>query len=487
MKVELRNIYKSFGPVRACDGLRVTFESGRIYGLLGENGAGKTTLMKILAGFLSLDAGEILIDGRLVRIQSPAQALDQGIGMLQQDPFDFPPFSVLDNFLLGRKAGWRIDRKRGSLRLKEQAEFLHFRFDPNALERTMTVGERQQLEIIGLLSSGIKVLILDEPTTGISASQKSSLFAGLRLLAGQGHIVILVSHKLEDIQDLCEQVIVLRRGNVAGEVRAPFDTDRLVQLMFGRLPDLHTGKKSCSGALVFELSNFCIEEHRICISNLSLSVRQGEVIGLAGTGGSGRRLFLQGCAGLRKLKEGKIRLCGTDLTGQGYLKFRSLGAAFVPAARLEEGMIRGLDLTEHFLLAGEKPPFIIDRIKARAQASSRIRAFNIIGTPETKVEALSGGNQQRVLLALLPDDSSLLLMEHPTRGLDIESAKWIWDKLITRCEQGTAILFISSDLDEIMERSDSILVFSGGRVSRIMKAEETNVQQLAEMIGGKGL
>jgi general nucleoside transport system ATP-binding protein len=487
MKVELRDIYKSFGAVRACDGLQVTFESGRIYGLLGENGAGKTTLMKILAGFLSLDAGEILMDGRPVRIQSPAQALDQGIGMLQQDPFDFPPFSVLDNFLLGRKAGWRINRKRGSLRLKEQAEFLHFRFDPNVLERAMTVGERQQLEIIGLLSSGIKVLILDEPTTGISASQKSSLFAGLQLLAGHGHIIILVSHKLEDIQELCEQVIVLRRGKVAGEVQAPFDTDRLVQLMFGRLPDLHLGEKSCSGALVFELSNFCIEEHRICISDLSLSVRQGEVIGLAGTGGSGRRLFLQGCAGLRKLKEGKIHLCGTDLTGQGYLKFRSLGAAYVPAARLEEGMIRGLDLTEHFLLAGGKPSFVIDRIKARAEASSRIRAFNIIGTPETRVEALSGGNQQRVLLALLPDDSSLLLLEHPTRGLDIESAKWIWDKLKTRCEQGAAILFISSDLDEIRERSDSILVFSGGRVSRMMKAEETNVQQLAEMIGGKGL
>ena len=176
MKVELRDIYKSFGPVRASDGLRVTFESGRIYGLLGENGAGKTTLMKILAGFLSLDSGEILIDGRPVRIKSPAQALDQGIGMLQQDPFDFLPFTVLDNFLLGRNAGWHINRKTAKLRLKEQAEFLHFHLDPNALERTLSVGERQQIEIIGLLASGVKVLILDEPTTGISASQKSSLF-----------------------------------------------------------------------------------------------------------------------------------------------------------------------------------------------------------------------------------------------------------------------------------------------------------------------
>ena len=276
MKVELRNIYKSFGPVRASDGLQVSFESGRIYGLLGETGAGKTTLMKILAGFLSLDSGEILIDSRPVQIKSPAQALDQGIGMLQQDPFDFLPFTVLDNFLLGRNAGWHVNRKTAILRLKEQAEFLHFHLDPNALERTLSVGERQQIEIIGLLASGVKVLILDEPTTGISASQKSSLFAGLRLLAGQGHIIILVSHKLEDIQDLCQpQVIVLRQGKVAGEVQAPFDTDRLVQLMFGRLPDFQTGRKRCSGALVLELSNFCLEEQRICISNLSLSVQAG--------------------------------------------------------------------------------------------------------------------------------------------------------------------------------------------------------------------
>ena len=487
MKVELRDIYKSFGPVQAVDGLGVTFEGGRIYGLLGENGAGKTTLMKILAGFLSLDAGEILIDGRPVRIKSPAQALDQGIGMLQQDPFDFLPFTVLDNFLLGRNAGWRINRKKAKLWLKEQAEFLHFHLDPNALERTLSVGERQQAEIIGLLASGVKVLILDEPTTGISASQKNSLFAGLRLLAGQGHIIILVSHKLEDIQDLCEQVIILRQGRVAGEVQAPFDTDQLVQLMFGRLPDMQTGRKGCSGALVLELSNFCLEEQRICISNLFLSVRQGEVIGLAGTGGSGRRLFLQGCAGLRKIREGKIRLCGTDLTGQGYQRFRSFGTAYVPAARLEEGMIRGLNLTEHFLLTEEDPAFVIDWAKSRARAASRIQAFNIIGTPETRVEALSGGNQQRALLALLPEHPSLLLMEHPTRGLDIDSAKWVWDKLMTRCEQGTAILFISSDLDEIMEHSDFILVFSGSQVSRLLKAEETNAQQLAEMIGGKGL
>jgi general nucleoside transport system ATP-binding protein len=487
MKVELKDIYKSFGAVRANDGLGVTFESGHIYGLLGENGAGKTTLMKILAGFLSLDAGEILIDGHPVHIQTPAQALDQGIGMLQQDPFDFLPFTVLDNFLLGRKTGRRINREKASLRLKEQAGFLHFNLDPDAMVRSLTIGERQQLEIIGLLASGVKVLILDEPTTGISASQKSSLFDGLRLLAGQGKIIILVSHKLEDIQELCDQVIILRQGKVAGEEQAPFDTYRLVQLMFGRLPDLRIGKKPGSGAVVLELSNFCIEEHRICISNLSLSVRQGEVVGLAGTGGSGRRLFLQGCAGLQKIREGKICLCGTDVTGQGYQRFRSLGTAYVPAARLEEGMIRGLDLTEHFLLAEKDPSFIIDRAKARARAYSRIEAFNIIGTPETRVEALSGGNQQRALLALLPDSLSVLLMEHPTRGLDIDSTGWIWDKLMTRCKQGTAILFISSDLDEIMVRSDYILVFSGSQFSRLMKAEETNAQQLAEMIGGKGL
>jgi ABC-type uncharacterized transport system ATPase subunit len=488
MRVELRHIYKSFGPIRASNGLGLTFESGHIYGLLGENGAGKTTLMKILAGFLSPDSGEILIDDRTVRIKSPADALKFGIGLLPQDPADFPPFNVLENFILGRGRAWRINHQEASLRLKSLADRCHFHLDPQARLRTLSIGERQQLEILGLLYSEVKVLILDEPTTGISLPQKNSLFSSLRLLAGQGRIIILVSHKLEDIQELCDRAVVLRWGELAGQEEAPLDTNRLLSLMFGRLPTPTRGlPKPSTGQAVMELSDFCVEEHRICLTNLSLTVHQNEVIGLAGTAGSGRRLFLQGCAGLRKLKEGRIRINGKDMTGQGYLRFRSSHVAFVPADRLESGLVRGLNLTEHLLLTEDHSPFIIDWPKAKGGAASRIKAFQILGTPDTKVESLSGGNQQRALLALLPDYCRLLLMEHPTRGLDQESARWVWGQLEKRCARGTAILFISNELDEILERSDFILVFSGGRVSPLLKREEVDSGKLAEMIGGKGL
>jgi general nucleoside transport system ATP-binding protein len=472
----------------ANNGLGLTFESGHIYGLLGENGAGKTTLMKILSGFLSPDSGEILINGRTVRIQSPADALKWGIGLLQQDPVDFPPFNVLENFILGRERSWRINRQEASLKLKSLAEGCHFHFDPQARLRTLSIGERQQLEILGLLASEVKVLILDEPTTGISPSQKTSLFSSLRLLAGQGRFIILVSHKLEDIQELCDRAVVLRRGELAGQEEAPLDPDRLLTLMFGRLPAPTRGlPKPSSGPAVMELSDFCVEEHRIGITHLSLTVHQREVIGLAGTAGSGRRLFLQACAGLRKIRGGRIRICGKDLTGQGYLKFRTFQVAYVPADRLESGLVRGLTLTEHLLLAQEDSSFIINWAKAKERTVSGLETFHILGTPDTKVESLSGGNQQRALLALLPDSPSLLLMEHPTRGLDLDSAQWVWERLQKGCARGTAILFISNDLQEILDHSNAILVFSGGRVSPLIKREEMNGQKLAEMIGGKGL
>jgi general nucleoside transport system ATP-binding protein len=487
MRVELRHISKSFGSLRANDDLNLTFEGGHIYGLLGENGAGKSTLMKILAGFLSRDGGEILLNDCPVRIGSPSDALQSGIGLLQQDPLDFLPFDVLDNFLLGRSRGFAKGSKKAALQLRDMAEAFQFTFDPRTRLQTLTIGERQQLEIVSLLASGVEVLILDEPTTGISSTQKQILFNNLRVLAGEGRLIILVSHKLEDIRELCSRVFVLRRGKVVGREEAPLDMDRLISLMFGRLPSPQTGRKHCAGAAVLELSGFSLAENRMAITPLNLTVHQGEVIGLAGTAGSGRRLLLRGCAGLQKPLKGRIRLKGSDLTGQGYGKFRSSGVAYVPADRLEKGLIGGLTLTEHFLLSAENPSFLIDWRRARQAAASRIETFHITGQPETPVESLSGGNQQRSLLALLPEAPALLLMEHPTRGLDWEAARWVWDRLQERCDRGAAILFVSSDLDEIAEHSDAFLVFSGGQVSPLIRSGEAKGRELAEMIAGMGL
>ncbi len=487
MRLELHGIHKYFGKVHANDGIHITVESGTIYGLLGENGAGKSTLMKVLSGFIRRDAGEILLDGRPVEFKSPAEAIHAGVGMLHQDPLDFPPLTVLDNMLLGREDGFLQNRAQSLADLKKYSQQFGFDIDPDAFVSSLTVGERQQLEIMRLLSLGAKILIFDEPTTGISLPQKVKLFETLRLLAQEGMTVIFVTHKLQDAEDLCAQVTVLRRGQVTGEVVRPFTAQQLVQLMFGQQLAASTRENIELGDLALALRDVAVADYRLRVPDINLFVRCGEVIGLAGIEGSGQRLLLRVCAGLDQPVAGEILLAGERMNRQPYRKFLERGVAYMPAGRLEEGLVPGLDLTEHFILAKRSKEFFINWNQAQEQAQQRIQQYNIRGTPSSRVEGLSGGNQQRALLSLLRPDLSLLLLEHPTRGLDIESTMWVWNQLLERRRRGTAIIFASADLDEIFEYSDRILVFSGGRVANALNAKETSVAQLGELIGGKGL
>ncbi len=486
MKVELNNIHKYFGAVHANDGINLTIESGTIQGILGENGAGKSTLMKILSGFFQADHGEICLDGKPVKIVSPSDAIKQGIGMLHQDPLDFPPMRVIDNLLIGQGGGIFPNRRAVSAEINQLQTKFGFNIDLEVYVDSLTVGERQQLEILRLLWLGARVLILDEPTTGISASQKDKLFETLRILAASGMSVIFVSHKLEDVEILCDRIAVFTRGKMVGEACPPYEIDRLVELMFGKVVTL--GEKThyeCED-ICLQLANISIEDARLQIRAANLNLHRGEVIGLAGMEGSGQRQFLRTCGGLIRPVAGEINLLGKELTGKTYPKFLNSGIAYVPASRLEEGLIPGLSLTEHFILSEEQDGFFINREKASSTTTGRIVDFNIKGTPVSKVESLSGGNQQRALLALLRTPVNLILVEHPTRGLDIESQIWIWKKLKDRCKDGTSIIFTSSDLEEILHYSDRILVFFGGKVSQPLKAANTSVEQLGQLIGGKG-
>jgi simple sugar transport system ATP-binding protein len=486
MKVELINIHKYFGPVHANDGINLTIESGTIQGILGENGAGKSTLMKILSGFIQADDGEILLDGKPVKIVSPSDAIKQGVGMLHQDPLDFPPMRVVDNLLIGQPGQIFPDRKKVIADINDLQKKFGFNIDPEVYVDTLTVGERQQLEILRLLWLGARILILDEPTTGISASQKEKLFEVLRILAKSGMTIIFVSHKLEDVEVLCDRIAVFTRGKMVGEMSPPFDIDGLVQMMFGKVVTLGEKTHFECDETCLELANVSIEDGRMQIQSVNIHVHRGEVIGLAGMEGSGQRQFLRTCGGLIRPVAGEINLGGRRLTGKPYRHFMSSGIAYVPASRLEEGLIQGLSLTEHFILAEEQDGFFINREKAAQVTNSRIADFNIKGTALSKVEALSGGNQQRALLALLRTPVNLILVEHPTRGLDIESQIWIWKKLKDRCKDGTSIIFTSSDLEEILHYSDHILVFFGGKVSQPLEAANTSVEQLGQLIGGKG-
>jgi ABC-type uncharacterized transport system ATPase subunit len=486
MDVELRDIHKTFGAVHANVGIHLNIPAGTIQGILGENGAGKSTLMKVLSGFIRADQGQILLDGRPVQIHSPADAIRQGIGMLHQDPQDFPPLRIIDNFILGRRGSLFPNRTAAIRDFKQLADQFGFQIDPEAYVDSLTVGERQQLEILRLLWLGARALIFDEPTTGISASQKQKLFAALKLLAEQGKTVLFVSHKLEDVEGLCHRVAVLRQGHLVGEAQPPYETGKLVSMMFGKTIGIQ-GRDPCRGSeVVLALKNLSVEDYRLKVRDVSLEVCSGEVIGLAGMEGSGQGLFLRSVAGMVRAVGGRIVLRDKDLTGRSYHVFKRNGAAFLPAARLEEGLATGLNLTEHFVLAEQPRGFFVDWDASRQLAQRRIADFNIHGVPTSRVEALSGGNQQRALLALLRDPLNLLLLEHPTRGLDIESTIYIWSKLKERCRQGTSILFISSDLEELLQYSDRVLVFFSGRVTPPLEVGGLTSATLGQLIGGKG-
>jgi len=488
MHLELNEIHKHFGPVHANAGITLTVHSGSIHGLLGENGAGKSTLMKVLSGYITADSGEIKFDGQRVHYSTPAAALRHGVGMLHQDPLDFPPFTLLDNFLLGRDNALRQRRAEAERDFSKLCQQFGFELDPHAYVSTLTVGERQQLEIVRLLWLGARTLILDEPTTGISVPQKVKLFATLKELAARGLSLIFVSHKLEDVEELCDEVTVLQKGKVTGRATKPFSAKQLVEMMFGQVLNFSRRPDVPLGETVLELRAATFDDGRLTVPNISLKVAAGEVIGLAGLEGSGQKQFLQGCTGLLPPTAGQLLIHGQDYARQPYQKFLAAGTAFVPADRITEGLIPGLTITEHMVLArrGKQPAFI-NWEAAQSAASQRIMEFNIRGAPATQVERLSGGNQQRTLLALLAERLQLIALEHPTRGLDVESAFYIWGKLLERRKQGAAIIFTSADLDEILQYSDRILVFFAGQVIETVSATTVTTEQLGYLIGGKKL
>jgi len=485
MRIELQDIHKYYGSVRANNGVSLTVAPGTIHGILGENGAGKSTLMKILAGFIQATRGTILINGSPVHFENPAQASHHGIGMLYQDPLDFPFLTVLDNFMLGLTNGPLVQAEQFRHQLNESAEAFGFQIDPDTPVQRLTIGERQQLEILRLLALGIEVLVLDEPTTGISAVQKRLLFQALKKLASDSKSVILVSHKLEDVETLCDRVTVIRYGAVTGAMESPFDTGKLLKMMFGTSPAQPLRKAAQSGSPVLEMKQVYASGGRAGLNDCNITFRKGEMIGLAGLEGSGQGVFLRVASGLQKPAQGEIALRGTRIKGGAYSAFRHKGASFLPASRLEEGLIPGLTLTEHYALQSKSSNFLIPLTQAFQHAQKSINLFRIKGKPQTFAQALSGGNQQRLLLSFLPDKPKLLLLENPTRGLDLESAHWVWQRLCNYADQKVCVVFSSSELDEILLVAERILVFFDGRIIKDVKADETDADELGRAIAGK--
>lgn len=486
MEIEIRNIYKSFGKVHANIGISLTIHAGEILGVLGENGAGKTTLMKILAGLQPCDSGEILIDGKPVHFHSANTALDLGIGMLSQDPLDFPMLTIFDNLYLGRRKRFFIQRNRFSKQVEKMEDLLGFQFKLNDLVETLSIGERQQLEILRLLVYGSELIILDEPTTGISAQQKKQLFELLKRLAGFGKTIIFVTHKLGEINELCQRTIILRQGKLISDVVLPCESSLLIQSMFGKAIDLQSPGDASQFEKHFEIQHLVIKDARFFSNPVDLNIRKGEILGLAGMEGSGQKTFLRTLAGLEKPINGMFLDEGYSLHWNSPHSFTKRGIYFMPASRMEEGLIQGMTLQEHFILSQTKDDFFVDRDESYKITEMRIREFTIRGFSSSTAEELSGGNQQRLLIAMLHENARLLLLENPTRGLDIESTNWMWKKLHERCKKGASILFASADIDELLRFSNRILVFFGGRISEPYPSQMLNSEKLGALIGGEG-
>ena len=485
MNIEIFNISKYYGKLKANDRVSLQIPSGKILGILGENGAGKSTLMKILSGLVTADGGEILLDGAPVKIDSPRDAIKLGIGMLHQEPRDFPSMSIIDDLRIGFQRNGNKRKEMDLEQLRELSNDLGFSLDFNGTVRKLTVGERQELELIRLLYFGVEVLILDEPTTGISLIQKNQLFGALRKLAASGKSILFVSHKLEEIQALCDQAAIMRKGKLVRVLDAPLDQSEMIRWMFGQEVTRQKPWQTDATEIFFETRNLNIDDFRVQLKNVDLELKRGEVIGLAGMAGSGQKQFLRTAAGLIPPAGGEIFLHGKKITGKSCFSYQKNGIHFVPSDRLEEGLLPGMTLDEHYQLVADCGRFWINDQSAAGISGEKIDLYRIKGTRLTNVEELSGGNQQRMLLSMIKEPSNLLLLEEPTRGLDIESANWIWSLLRAKCQSGTGIIFSSADLDELLFYSDRIMVFYSGEVSAPIPVGKLTEISLGAMIGGK--
>ncbi|NCD25772.1 MAG: sugar ABC transporter ATP-binding protein [Deltaproteobacteria bacterium] len=477
----LDNIHKHYGRVHANDAVSLVLEPGRVYALVGENGAGKSTLMRILAGHTVPDAGTITARGTSHSRLTPALAQALGIGMLYQDPLDFPALPVWENF---RLSGTPRSRTEVIDKLGELSNHLGVCFLPNEPVAAMTVGERQLLELLRLLDLGATTLILDEPTTGITPEQKRNLFGLLtRLARREKHTIVLVTHKLSEALEMADAIFVMRQGRLEARLDTPCEAHELVRIMFGdaavddgpsELPAPAPGTR-----LGLEQAVFAGPKYHL--GPLDITAAPGEIIGLAGLDGSGQELFLRGVCGLDRLIKGRLALDGREFFRTDFTTLRGRGVHFVPADRMDLALFPDLSIREHILLAFPDQAASLERFHQR----QCVERFNLRAHPDTPAKALSGGNQQRLLLSLIPDDAPLLLMEHPTRGLDAGSSRQVWEDLRRRCAQGATLFFFSPDLDEVIEHGHRVLVFFDRALVADVPRELATVERIGALMAGK--
>jgi len=494
--VLMKNIKKRFPGVIALDGVDFYANKGEIVSLLGENGAGKTTLMKILYGLYTKDSGEIYIKGKKVDINSPKDAINLGIGMVHQHFTLVNPFTVTENIILGLKSNkFTINIEYAKEKIKDYMKKYEIIVDPDVKISELSVGEKQKVEILKILFRDIDILILDEPTAVLIPQEVKELFKTLKILKNEGKTIIFISHKLDEVLEISDRIVVLRNGKVSGE-RDPKQTNKreLAALMVGKeVFDVVSLTISEKRDVVLELKDINALSHRghIALKNVSLKVRGGEIVGLAGVSGNGQKELEEVISGIRKPLKGKIIFKNTDITNKSPKDRINLGIGRIPEDRMELGLILDLPVFENLIVERyDKEPFsgnvFLNYKKIEEFCKKNIEEFDI-RTPNisVKTKALSGGNLQKCILArILSMNPEFILAAQPTRGLDVGATEFIHKKLLELRDKGVGILLISEDLDEILNLSDRILVIYNGEITgEIEKSEIEKGEISREEIG----
>jgi len=501
--IQIENITKRFPGVVANDSINFDLYPREIHALLGENGAGKSSLMNILYGLYQQDSGRILVKGVEMDIRSPNDALGAGIGMVHQHFMLVPVMTVCENLMLGHETTYGrlqgklapLDRERVSKEIRALGEKYGLHVDPDAMVQDLSVGEAQRVEILKVLYKGADILILDEPTAVLTPQETSELFEIMRALVKQGKSIIFITHKLKEVMEIANRITVLRLGKVVGST-TPQETsiEELATMMVGRDVLLTVDKGTSHPAeAVLEIENLIVQgrSNHLAVKGVSFQVRAGEVYGIAGVQGNGQTELVEAITGLRKSLEGKVSLLGKEVTNQSPRTLTQRGLAHVPEDRHKHGLILQFPVDLNLILETYyHRPFSngwwIDLESIRKNAEQLIKEFDV-RTPsvQTLLSSLSGGNQQKVIVAReMSRPIRLLIINQPTRGLDVGSIEFIHKRIIEARDKGVAVLLISAELDEILSLSDRIGVMYSGRIVKELPSAQATRETLGYYMAG---
>jgi len=496
-ELEIRDLVKHYGSIRANDGISMAVDTGEIRGVVGENGAGKSTLMSIVYGEQRPDSGEIYVRGRRINFRSPVDAINAGLGMVHQSFMLFPSLTVIENVVFGAEPtrGGLIDWKAATVKLLEVASRYGLQVSPGARVDSLPVGVRQRVEILKALYRGADILILDEPTGVLTPQEVKGLFETLRTLREQGKTIIFISHKLNEVKQLCDNATVLRDGKVTVTLPVAGTTlQEMARAMTGRDVVLHLEKADVErDGVVLDIQDASIldESKRSLVSNVSFSVHGGEVVGVAGVAGNGQTELIEALTGLRRIDAGRVMLQGNDITAISVVDRRRAGMAYVPEDRAHVGAALDASVRENLVMGFQTHAPISRRgllsSSGIADWTRRlIRQYSIkVGRSSDAAASLSGGNLQKVTLAReLSHGAPCLIVEQPTRGLDIGAIEFVHGRLMEYRAQGHAILLVSAELSEIMALSDRILVMLEGKIVGEIAATEATEAGLGMLMSG---